>query len=239
MPPYAVHCAACAADKSLLSVSRLWTGCSCHCRCFALLARPKLLNSTDLLGNTDTIFFPNRPSPFHCSHLPVPSLCPLLGLQFLSWVCLTLPWQQRREKLPAHSPSLWFLFFFLSRSFIPSPLSSYSGRVNGTMAALAVKDLYLSQLHALCVFFFVVFFFSVLPGECHAGKGAREADGFKEQKESKSVEETNTVWWRDPVENTKHRGWSNKSSYLNYLKMTHMTILKWTCEYSPICCLCG
>lgn len=57
------------------------------------------------------------------------------------------------------------------------------------MAALAVKDLYLSQLHALCVFFFVILFFPVRPGECHAGNGAREADGFKKEKESKSVEE--------------------------------------------------
>lgn len=39
----------------------------------------ELLNNTDLLRNTDAIFFPNRPSPFHFSHLPLPSLCPLLG----------------------------------------------------------------------------------------------------------------------------------------------------------------
>lgn len=38
MPPYAVHCVACAANKSLLSVSRHWTGCSCHYRFFTLPA---------------------------------------------------------------------------------------------------------------------------------------------------------------------------------------------------------
>lgn len=118
MPPYVVHCAACAANKSLLSVSRHWTGCSCHCRFFALLARPKLFNSIDLLGYTDTIFFPNRPCPFHCYHPSLPSLCPLLVLYFLSWVCLTLPWSRGRAKLPTHSPSLWVSFLSLLLSLL-------------------------------------------------------------------------------------------------------------------------
>ncbi len=50
----------------------------------SLYWQAELLNTTDLLRNTDTIFFPNRPAPFHVSHLCLPSLCPLLGLQFLS-----------------------------------------------------------------------------------------------------------------------------------------------------------
>lgn len=39
MPPYAVYCASCAADKSLLYVRRHWTGCSCHQCFFTLLAK--------------------------------------------------------------------------------------------------------------------------------------------------------------------------------------------------------
>lgn len=70
------------------------------------------------------------------------------------------------------------------------------------MAALAAKDFYLSQLHALCVFPLLCSFFYVPPGECHAGRSAREADGFKKEKESKSVVEKNnkTTWSL----NTKH-----------------------------------
>lgn len=59
------------------------------------------------------------------------------------------------------------------------------------MAALAVKDFYLSVARSVC-FSFVVFFFYVPPGECHAGKSARGADGFQKEKESKSVVEKKT-----------------------------------------------
>lgn len=61
-----------------------------------------------------------RPCPFQFHHPSLPSLCPLLGLYFLSGVCLTLPQSRGRVKLPTHSPSLWvsFLFLILSLSVL-------------------------------------------------------------------------------------------------------------------------
>lgn len=83
----------------------------------------------------------------------VPSPCPLLGLQFLCCVCLTLPWQQsRREAASTLYFSLIPFFFFSAHSFSLAPLSCYSSRVNSSMAALAVSYLYLSQLHTPCFF---------------------------------------------------------------------------------------
>lgn len=97
----------------------------------SLQRRAKLLNNTDLLGNTDVIFFHDAPSLCRPS---LPALCPLLGLQFLSWVCFTLPWQQMlREAASALSLSLILVCF--SRSFTLS------------------KDFHLSLYHSICVFF--------------------------------------------------------------------------------------
>lgn len=109
------HCAACAADKSLLYVRRHWTGCSCHRRFFTLLAKTELLHW--FTGEYRHYFLPqNRPSPFHFSHPSLPSLCPLLELQFLSWVCLTRPWQQKCGT--ASSISFLFCFLILSLSVL-------------------------------------------------------------------------------------------------------------------------
>lgn len=81
----------------------------------SLYWQAELLNSTDLLGNTDAIFFHNR--LLSLPGLPLPSPCPLLGLQFLSSVCLTLPWQRRqREAASTLSFSLIPVFFSLSLS---------------------------------------------------------------------------------------------------------------------------
>lgn len=90
-----------------------------------------------------------------------------------------------------HTLLLFDSFFPLILSLCP--LLSYS------RSALAVSYLYLSLSSLL---FFLVFFF---PGGCHAGKGAREADGCKKEIGSKSAKEKaiKTIYWRNPVEIAK------------------------------------
>lgn len=180
MPPYAVHCVACAANKSLLSVSRHWTGCSCHCRFFTLPASqasqqhwftgeyrryflPQQTLSVPFLPSLSALSVP--PVRSHNSFAESVSLC--RGSK--SW-----------EKLPAHSSSLWFLFF-LSQSFT----LKYSSWVNGTMAALAVKDFYLSQLHALCVFPLLSSFFMFLQVNVMQARVPGEQMAFRKRKKVK------------------------------------------------------
>lgn len=124
----------------------------------SLYQQAKLLNNTDLLGNTDAIFFLNRPSPFHSSHPSLPSLCPLLGATIPSLSLFHSAAAAKAERSCQHTLLLFDSCFFLSQSFT----LKYSSWVNGTMAALAVKDFYLSQLHALCVFPLLSSFFMFL-----------------------------------------------------------------------------
>lgn len=178
MPPDAVQCAACASDKSLLSVSSHWTGCSCHRRFFTLLARPERLNSPDLVRKTDTIF-----SLLHrLSHPPLPSPCPLLGLQFLSRVCLTLPTRRSCQHTLSlfdscfYSPSVFLLV--LGGVTVVECVAPWQHRPLRTRIRLSCTF--------SCCFYPSLSFFSVPPGECETGVCAREADGSKKVKESKS-----------------------------------------------------
>ena len=204
MPPYAVHCAACAANKSLLSVSRHWTGCSCHCRFFTLLARPELLNNSDLLGNTDAIFFPNRPSPFHFSHPSLPSLCPLLGLQFLSRVCLTLPWQQRQRE----AASTLFFSLILVGFFFLSLCLSFSVLCRATVVEWTAPwqhwqlktCICLSCTLSVCFSFLSSFFCSSRWMSCRQGcQGSRWLQERK-RKQNCRRKKNKTMWtlWRIP-----------------------------------------
>ena len=58
------------------------------------------------------------------------------------------------------------------------------------MAAVAVTKTRIHLgLRALRLFFSFSLFYSVPPGECCAGEGAEEADGFKEERAWKKIEQ--------------------------------------------------
>lgn len=112
MPPYAVHCAACAADKSLLYVRRHWTGCSCHP--FSSLYWQK--------GWAAMIYPPpsTHPPPPKPDPPSLPSSCPLLGLQFLSRGSVWLGHGSRGGigGVQFTLSSFFFLFLFLMFSVL-------------------------------------------------------------------------------------------------------------------------
>lgn len=83
----------------------------------SLYQQAKLLNNTDLLGNTDAIFFLNRPSPFHSSHPSLPSLCPLLGATIPSLSLFHSAAAAKAERSCQHTLLLFDSCFFLSQSF--------------------------------------------------------------------------------------------------------------------------
>lgn len=119
MPPYAVHCVACAANKSLLSVSRHWTGCSCHYRFFTLPAS-QASQQHWFTGEYRRYFLPQQTLsvPFLTS-LSALSVPPVRSHNSFAESVSLCRGSKSWEKLPAHSSSLWFLFFF-SLSLSPS-----------------------------------------------------------------------------------------------------------------------
>lgn len=187
MPPYAVHCAACAANKSLLSVSRHKTGCSCHCRFFTLLARPKLLNNIDLLGNTDTIFLHDRPSPllFLTSLSVLPVLLVGITVSKLSLFDSAMVAE-------SFSFSLILGCFFILSGIHSQPSVEWTAPWQYWCLKISIC--------LSCMLAVFSSFFSVPPGDCYAGKGIREADGLK-KRVRKCGRKTN-MWWRDGT--TRH-----------------------------------